>query len=267
MQLRHHYNKVLFFLFLLVGIFAHASTWEPPLTVSSGGGSSADVKIVCDGEGNAAIIWAQFVGADNLVHTSYRPVGGLWETPTVMDTAIIASFDLCVDEAGNLTAVWSTFPLGDIRTRFRPLGGGWGPIVIPFSPGGANITVDVRVDCVSNNTYAIITWVNTTATALAQSVFRNGMTYSVVSTINNTAPHTADAASKPIPKLLPNGTARVVWRGTAAIGPIVDIFQSTSSLGGTWGQPPTSLGFNAAMGGDPGVLAKKRLIYQRGLYP
>ena len=192
MQLRHHCNKVLFFLFLLVGISVRASTWEPPLTVSTGPSSlPPNVKIVCDGEGNAATIWAQFVGADLRIHTSYRPVGGLWETPTVMDVVFTASeyFDICMDETGNLTAdKWV-----DSSTRARAKVGFNGTFEATATT--VDTTALLRSVCMSNSGIAFAAW-----------------------TDSNTG--------------LVEASRTIIQAGQLA-----------------------------------GVLAKKRLIYQRGLYP
>ncbi|MCB1084961.1 MAG: hypothetical protein KDK60_02550 [Chlamydiia bacterium] len=239
-------KRIILPLLALISIVVEAANWEPTMVVSTGI-ETGDATLVCDDFGNAAIIWRE---TDGNIYSSYRPVNGVWETPTNFGPGN-NSPHICVDEGGNLTAIWITDFSRDVVSAYRPFGGSWQPIVVIDGFGEARTSP--RVSCVGNSTYSMATWLEVGfPEPILEGAFRTGLVWSVVDEITDNTFFSANSFI-PVPKILPNGTARIVANLEDISTGITDIYVITRSLGGTY-SAPMPLGFTGGpFGTDPSL--------------
>ncbi|QVL56961.1 MAG: hypothetical protein KFB93_06130 [Simkaniaceae bacterium] len=221
-------KKLLFLILMITGSLC-ASIWEPPLDLSNNTPGNGNGVIVVDTQGNAAVIWQD--ANTSAIFTSYRYFDGGWEGPTVLDTTGEPDPYICVDEAGNLRAVWEFG--STIRTATKAFGAGWTPFVQIYT---RKATYDnLRVACVQNNGYSVVSWYEDSGVSKnVVALTYDGATWTNTF-LNNTATHTVDSSSKPIPRILPNGTTHIAFIATDVGTGNADIYTSMGSAAtGTW---------------------------------
>jgi len=102
-----------------------------------------DPDITLDGHGNALAVWrCTSGGADAIVQASYRPAGGLWQSPISLSALGQDAYDphVAFDGAGNALAVWDRFDGSHqvVQASYRPAGGTWqAPVAVSGTGQGA----------------------------------------------------------------------------------------------------------------------------------
>lgn len=224
-----------------------ASLWEPPLEVSDTvSRTTIEPVIVADFQDNAAMAWVSESGEE--VYSSYRPFGGAWETPTFHGKGF--QFDICMDEAGNVTLAFiSGNPNSRILTAFRPYGSGWATTAEEVASviDSASFASDVSLSCTSTNFYGYVSWFDNqqvAGTPLIRTLFRRNAGSGTGATgweltpvdVNNPATHAAETSSNGIIKVHSDGNATIVAKYNA---PATEDFysSSTTSPGGAYTTP------------------------------
>ena len=154
-------RKTLTLLFLLALSYLSASTWEPPMTVSTAGADTTyAVTIASDDNANAALAWTQ----SGEVYSSYRPFGGGWEPPHSHGKG--KDIQICMDGSGNITVAFiqddGTSDL--VRTDFRPAGGVWVGAVTRYTAATVNTLTELAIHCIRDNFYGMIAWLDQSGT-------------------------------------------------------------------------------------------------------
>ena len=245
--------QTVFTALLMLTSVLYSSTWEPPMDISNNLPGNGDGVIVVDSQGNAATIWQD--PATNTVLTSYRLFEGLWENPIALGTADPNPY-ICVDEAGNLRAVWEFG--ATIRTATRPLGGTWTPYVQIYTKK-ANFD-NLRVACVENNGYSVVSWTEIDVTNTVKAATWNGSSWTITP-LNVTTNQTVSLTAKPIPRILPSGTTFVAFLANSVKSGNDDIYTTMGSAAtGTWATiaprnfvKPTSFDFALSSTGNGGI--------------
>ena len=103
---------------------AGTATWSPPVHLDTGDSDDFDQnpRVAIDENGNAVAIW-NFNGD---VKTSFFTSGTGWGPSQVIGFLADRNPSVVMDPAGNATATWAAnFPLGQIYSSFKPIGGVW----------------------------------------------------------------------------------------------------------------------------------------------
>ncbi len=253
-------RNILTLLFLLAFSYLSASTWEPPMTVSTAVADTAyAVTIVSDDNANAALAWTQA----GEVYSSYRPFGSGWETPHSHGKG--QDIQICMDGSGNITVVFiqddGTSDL--VRTDFRPVGGAWAGAVTQYTAASSNTLTEIAIHCIRDNFYGMIAWLDQSVTnPVVNTLSRQGSgtgwsSFGVVA-INDPTNNTVTAGAAPIPRIQSNGTSVCLLKTTS--GGIVQVNYAsfniaTLTAGSTWnpapGTPLPDLGFTGGIFGAP----------------
>lgn len=253
-------HKTLILLFLLALSYLSASTWEPPMTVST---AEADttyaVTIASDDNANAALAWTQ----SGEVYSSYRPFGGGWEPPHSHGKG--KDIQICMDGSGNITVAFiqddGTSDL--VRTDFRPAGGVWVGAVTRYTAATINTLTELAIHCIRDNFYGMIAWLDQSGTdPVVHTLSRQGngtgwSSFGVVA-INDPSNNTVTAGTAPIPRIQSNGTSVCLLK-TTNTGTVQVNYASfniaTLTATSTWnpapGTPLPDLGFSGGVFGTP----------------
>ena len=111
---------------------AAGGSWSQPTDVSSPGEAVQSPRAAVDPAGNAIAAWAgntAELGADDIVHVSFKPAEGSWEAPKELSSAGGNSFpsDVVFDNGGNAALTWQRWDgvTNVVQAAYRPAGGDW----------------------------------------------------------------------------------------------------------------------------------------------
>lgn len=211
-------KKCLIGLLLLTSTIAFGQNqWTTVKTFDEVSGTVNYSPIIASNNSNlAAVAWVQ----DDKPYVSVF-LNGSWETPVALSTTLTDEVDLCIDESGNITVgALSRNPTNLVTSFLRPAGSlSWTEQVI-FNPGDNTLQLqDLSISCTEENAQAIFVWVDTKdPNQKIQSKYRKNGVLSPSSVLSATVvldstPPTPNGRSDPIVKMLPDGTAHVVFLG------------------------------------------------------
>ncbi len=208
-----------------------APTWLAPTTRAATDATQPDADV--DANGNAIVVWRQFIGGNQVIRAAYRPAGGTFGAPVTLSeggqNADTPHVDF--DGNGNAIAVWHRFngTSNIVQLRRRAAGGGFGPVE-DLTASGVSSTYP-QVDTAANGT-AVIAWLSNSApTAVVRSPSGS---------YGPTAPLSGNAvsASPPTPPvdvaMNASGDALVSWTRSPALGE-----SSYRPTGGSFGAAET----------------------------
>ena len=188
--------------------------WEPPIDLSVPGLNAFGQAISVNARGDAIALWQQNDELPPILHSRFRPAGGVWQPPQQVSPSWEDALwpDVAIDEAGNAIAVW-TQGYDGVKAAYRPFSSGaWdGPATISEAgqeERGANVEFDG-----AGNAVAIWMYRPWSGSSFAQAAFRPvGGAWEPAQ--NLSAPNTA-ISYEPDLAIAPSGTAVAVWTGAA----------------------------------------------------
>ncbi|HEX4114923.1 MAG TPA: PKD domain-containing protein [Solirubrobacteraceae bacterium] len=239
-----------FILALLAAQPARATaTWLSPADLSEAGQSAGSPQVAIDGQGGITAAWSRADGGNYEAQATFRPAGGSWQTPVALSEAgyNAGEVQVAADPAGEVVAVWDTFPPASARTIQvavkSPLSGSWSTPVTLATIGEPVGEPQVAIDSRGN---AIAVWEeqpqNPGYRFIQASVKPAGSTWSAPVDISEDTgggdPHIAMDAE---------GNAIATWLGADAI-------ESATRLAstGTWQAPVNVAPSGLDAGGHPG---------------
>lgn len=182
--------------------------WTPPVKINPTEQHAHSPQVAMDNNGNAIIIWEQYVGNYRIFKSEYR--NGTWVHPKNIFDYIspyviykVYNSEVAMDDNGNAIIVWSQRTGTDSQifmSEYR--NGTWkhpADLTDNISPDGS-FTSNPRV-AIDNNGNAIIIWtqfINGVGTKFFMSEYRN-----------NTWTHPADLNDNILPEGSPSGGYRV----------------------------------------------------------
>lgn len=135
------------------------ATWLSPADLSEAGQTAGSPQVAIDGQGGITAAWSRADGGNYEAQAAFRPAGGSWQTPVTLSEAGYDAGDVQVaaDWAGEVVAVWDTFPPASVRTIQAavksPLSGSWSTPVtlatIGESVGDPQIAIDSRGNAIA----------------------------------------------------------------------------------------------------------------------
>ncbi len=133
-------------------------SWGSPADVSSEGEHVQQLHDALDPEGNAIVVWAGGMGAYDIAHAAYKPVGGEWGAPTELSADGGNAFpsDVVFDTGGNAAVVWdrSAGSGNIVQAAYRPAGEEWEPAVDLSEEGKWGMDAVVVLDAPGDETAA-----------------------------------------------------------------------------------------------------------------
>jgi hypothetical protein len=134
------------------------AAWSPPDDLSAAGQDAQFAQIAVDADGNATAVWKRFNGTNDIIQSSTKPFGGIWQT-TPDDLSVLGqnalSPQIAVDANGNATVVWQEFNGTNwvIQSSTKPFGGIWQATPDDLSaPGQDALLPQIAVDVNGNAT-------------------------------------------------------------------------------------------------------------------
>ena len=108
----------------LIAAPATMAAWTEPLEISPSGVTAVEPQIAVDHSGNATAVWVAKPGSHEEIVSSYRPAGGLWETPVTLISEPWECRDpqLDVNPSGAAAVVADCAFAGTLRAAYRPAG-------------------------------------------------------------------------------------------------------------------------------------------------
>jgi hypothetical protein len=227
--------------------------WTTPVNLSVSGENANMSRIAADPIGNLTTVWYRFDGANLIVQSSFKPLGGDWTPPENVSAAGFTAMevDLVVDSIGTATAVWQQFDGGQrtVQASRRTAGGTWTLSEAVSVSSAAVSSPHVAIDGGGNVTAVWSRWDGTNDVVEASTLPLGGTwsTPVILSSPGFTSdyPRIAEDAA---------GDIAVVWQAST-VG-LTFVQASTLVAGGSWSPPvdisPGEVGFSPAVTIDGG---------------
>lgn len=234
---RHHNNDIYFAIHTAAGIWQSAVQINDDGVCGTGLGALA---LAADAQGNAYAVWHDVRAGNYDVYFAFRPAGGAWTGPVVVNDDGGATDQwypaIAVTANGNALAIWSDGRSGtlDVYSSFRPAGGAWGANTLLARSRPANVGclyADLALDA-AGNAYAVWQEVYVGATVVYGDVLfarrLAGGSWTGSEQVSDSPGWTLGLAVA----VDPVGNAHVVWTSEAGMG---DITYDYRPAGGAWG--------------------------------
>ena len=149
--------------------------WEQPLDLSTTGESAEAPQVAIGPAGEAVAVWSRSDGANDIVQSAARPLGGSWSPAVDLSLAgeDAGTAQVAIGPAGEAVAVWSRSDSGFnslVQGSVRPQGGSWSPAVDLSQTGMIAEDPQVAVDPDGG---AVAVWTSSDASpSVIQSVTR-----------------------------------------------------------------------------------------------
>jgi hypothetical protein len=135
--------------------------WGEPISVSAPGEQVQFPKAAVDPDGNAVVVWSGNrgeVGGWDIVHASFKAVGGEWEEPVELSSegGNGSPSDVVFDTSGNASVVWERWDGSTnlVQVAYRPAGEEWEPAVDLSEEGKQGMDARVVLDAPGSATAA-----------------------------------------------------------------------------------------------------------------
>ena len=133
------------------------SSWQPPLTLSSGEQEASSPRVALDSHGDAVVAWEGYdaKSKEYAVEVAVKSgLGGSWQPPTTLSLLGVKMEPppkLAVDPQGGAVAIWQREEK-TVEASSRPAGGSWQPPETLSSTAEAQHSAQVAVDAAGNAT-------------------------------------------------------------------------------------------------------------------
>jgi len=127
-----------------------APVWSAPADLSAAGHDAHAPQVAVDPQGDAVAVWHRSDGANDIVQSSLRPAGAVWQAPVDLSATGANAVDpqVALDAQGDAVAIWdrsdgaNQIAQGSVRAA-----GGAGQAAVDLSAAGADaLALDLAVD-------------------------------------------------------------------------------------------------------------------------
>lgn len=209
--------------------------WGAPDDLSLPGQDADEPDVALDQAGNAVAVWQRSNGANSIVQTVSKPVGGTWGAMIPLSAAGEDAFgaEVAVNAAGDAVAAWQRFEGADTIAQAvtKPAGAEWGSLTSLSVVGADAFVSGAAVDPAGN---VVVLWWRSNGShqviqAASKPVGAAWLAPTTLSLPGQTA-HAADVAFDQA------GNAIAVWQRQND-GTNFTIQSAGQPVGGSWGAP------------------------------
>jgi hypothetical protein len=220
-------------------LFAQSATrplggsWSPVVDLSGALGDAESPTLAVNAAGDVVAAWKERGAGSEAIETNYRPAGGGWEGPVVVEfgSAVVETPAVAIDEAGDAVVIWRQGVGGNhvIFATSMPAGGSWAP---PVAISSSALNAEAPDVAMSASGTATAVWQSSSgATSVVESnilplagSWTGEMAISAPATVTEPPHVVADGA----------GGFAAIW-SRSGVGLVAEV--ASMPVAGSWGAP------------------------------